>query len=240
MFVFSRSGPPSALLLSALLLVGAAEASVNKSIRIGDGEQTGDQSTVNGSITVGSSAIVDGTLETVNGSIRIDDNSRFQSASTVNGSIRIGAGAMTDSVSSVNGTIRIGANASIAEELSVVNGKVTIDEGGRIGGDVSNVNGEIVIEGTEIGGSLSTVTGDVTLTRGSTLKGDLVIEEPSGWGWGRRHSKPQIIIGPDSAVVGTIIAEHEVELFISDSASVGAVSGEISLDQAVRFSGDRP
>jgi hypothetical protein len=41
-------------------------------------------------------------------------------------------------------------------------------------------------------------------------------------------------------VDGNIIVEREVELYISDTAEVGGVSGVMSIDQAVRFSGERP
>jgi hypothetical protein len=34
--------------------------------------------------------------------------------------------------------------------------------------------------------------------------------------------------------------EREVDLFISESAEVGGVSGEMTMDDAVRFSGDQP
>ena len=224
----------------ALLLAVSAEASINKSIRIDAGTRAGDQSTVNGSITVGSDAVIDGSLETVNGSIRIDDNSRFSSASTVNGSIRVGSGIVADSIESVNGTIRIGESATINDSVEVVNGKIEIARGSSVGDDVSNVNGEITIEGTEIGGDLSTVSGDITLTDGSVLNGDLLIEKPGGRGWGRNNRKPRVVIGPGARVVGSIVAEREIELFISDSASVGGVSGEASMDSAVRFSGNRP
>jgi hypothetical protein len=41
-------------------------------------------------------------------------------------------------------------------------------------------------------------------------------------------------------VEGALVLEREVELFISDSAEVGSVEGVMSIDDAVRFSGDRP
>ena len=62
----------------------------------------------------------------------------------------------------------------------------------------------------------------------------------SGWGWNNNQRRPKIIIGPDSKVLGDIVLEREVELFISESAEVGGVSGEMSMDDAVRFSGSRP
>ena len=119
---------------------------------------------------------------------------------------------------------------------------IAIDSGSKIANDVSNVNGEISITGAEIGGDLSTVNGDVALNDGANLHGDLTIEKPGGFNWNKdeNNRKPRVTIGPGSKVGGKIIAEREVELYISDTAEVGGVSGVMTMDQAVRFSGDRP
>jgi hypothetical protein len=92
-----------------------------------------------------------------------------------------------------------------------------------------------------MGGNLETVNGDVSLEDKSVVKGDLVVEKNSGWGWGKSKSrKPRIVVGPGSRVEGKIILKREVELFISETAEVGGVEGEMSMDDAIRFSGKRP
>lgn len=225
----------------AFAIIGPAQAwSLNKSIDIGDGVEAGAQSSVNGSISIGEGAVISGSVETVNGTIRIDKNARVENAETVNGSIRMASGVTAEDVGSVNGSIRLGENVIIDGEVSVVNGKISLDRGTRVADDVSNVNGEISLTGAEIGGNLTTVNGDVTLDEGSTLRGDLIIEKPGGWGWNRDRRKPKVIIGPGSKVIGSISLEREVELFISESAEVGGVTGEMGMDDAVRFSGRRP
>lgn len=226
--------------LLAALIAAPACANVNKSITIGDNTETGSESTVNGSISVGSGSTVNGSLSTVNGTIRIDRDAKAGDIETVNGSIRIGDGTVVDDVESVNGSIRIGERVVVDGEIDVVNGKITLGTGSRVTDGVSNVNGEFQISGTEIGGNLSTTNGDVWLMDGSILQGDLIVEKPGGWGNRNRNRKPKIVIGPDSRVAGTVVVEREVELFISDTAEVGGVSGEMSMADAVRFSGDRP
>jgi UDP-3-O-[3-hydroxymyristoyl] glucosamine N-acyltransferase len=225
-----------------LFLVTPAQAlSINKSVKIDAGSQADGASTVNGSIAVGSGATITGPLETVNGAIRIDENAVVADAETVNGSVKLGSGVKAQDISSVNGAIRIGERVTINGEISIVNGKIDVDAGSTVSKDVSNVNGEIEISGAEIAGGLSTVNGDVTLDEGAVLRGNLTIEKPGGVNWGNRNSrKPRIIIGPGSKVGGDIVAEREIELYISDSAEVGGVSGVMSMDQAVRFSGSRP
>jgi len=48
------------------------------------------------------------------------------------------------------------------------------------------------------------------------------------------------VIGPGSTVEGVIDLEREVDLYISASANVGGGKCEMSMDDAVRFSGDKP
>ena len=212
----------------------------NKSITIADGAESEGRTTINGSISVGEAAIVSGALTTVNGTVRIDDDARVRDLETVNGSIRVGSGVETGDLDSVNGSIRLGDNVTVDGGVTVVNGKITLGEGTRVADDVTNVNGEISLTSAEVGGDLETTNGDVSLLSGSVLEGDLIIEKPGGLGWFRDKRKPKVVIGADSKVMGTIRLEREVDLFISESAEVGDVSGEMSLDDAVRFSGNRP
>jgi hypothetical protein len=230
----------SAALVALLLMAPAYGLNLNKSVNVDAGSKTGGQSSVNGSISVGRGAIIDGSLETVNGSIRVDEDVTLEDAETVNGTIRIASGSSADDVTSVNGAIRLGENVSIGGEIDVVNGKISLDKGTTVTDGVSNVNGEISLSGAEVGGNLSTVNGDVSLNDGATLRGDLIVERPGGWGWNDNKRLPKVIIGPNSKVLGNIVLEREVELYISNSAEVGGVTGEMSLDDAVRFSGDRP
>jgi len=227
-------------LLMLMLLLPAHAANVNKSIRIGDGIESDGHSTVNGSITVGDDARISGSLDTVNGTIRVGEGTVIEDAETVNGSIRLDHDTSARNISGVNGSIRLGERVTVSGEVSVVNGKIETAAGTSIKRDVSNVNGEIEISGTEIGGDLSTVTGDVLLEGDSVVRGDLLIEKPRGWNSGRSSRKPRVVIGPGAQVVGTVELEHEVKLYISETASVGGVSGVMSLEDAVRFSGKRP
>lgn len=233
-------GSLAAGLASLMLFADASGFNLNKSIRIDAGGESNGESTVNGSITVGSDAVVNGALETVNGTIRVDENARIEDAQTVNGSIRLATGVTAGEIASVNGSIGIEAESTVTD-VSVVNGKISLEKGASVSADVGNVNGEIGIAGAEIGGDLTTVNGDVTLTDSAVLRGDLRVEEPDNFGWGNRQQrKPKIVVGPGVRVEGDIVLEREVELYISDSAEVGGVRGVMSMDDAVRFSGDRP
>lgn len=228
-------------LLVLLMAVPAFGASINKSVRIDAGSDSRGATSVNGSISVGGGAVVNGGLKTVNGTIRVDSGAHIENASTVNGGLRLADMVEAGNLSTVNGSVKLGPNAVIEGEIKAVNGRISIEQGGRVRDDVGNVNGQIGLSGAEVGGNLSTVSGDIELADGSVVKGDLIVEKPSGWGWDRQKSrKPRIVIGPGCKVDGKIILEREVALFISESASVGGVEGEMSPDDAVRFSGKRP
>jgi hypothetical protein len=66
----------------------------------------------------------------------------------------------------------------------------------------------------------------------------IIVKKPQrSWGlnWGRSRP-PRIVIGAGSVVEGTLTFEQEVELYVHDSARVGAITGA----KAVSYSGDRP
>lgn len=229
----------TAATLAMLLAVAPAQGfDINKSINIEAGAESGARSTVSGSISVGRGATVTGSLETVNGRISIEEDASVRDAETVNGSLRVADGAGTGSLSTVNGEVRLGGRVRVDGSVSTVNGSLDLGQGTAVSDDVGNVNGEITLAGAEVGGNLETVNGNVTLEDGSVVRGDLVVEKTRGNDWFNRP--PRVVIGPGSRVEGEIRLEREVELYISDSAEVGGVSGAMSMEDAVRFSGDRP
>lgn len=227
-------------LLAMLLSLPALAASVNKSVVIDAGSRTEGASSVNGSIEVRKNAVVTGGVQTVNGTVRIDSGARVGNASTVNGSLKLKENVEADSLSTVNGTIEVGEKTTIDGSIEAVNGAIYLRSGASVAADVENVNGKITLSGAAVGGSVTTVSGDVFIVEGSVVAGDLIIEKPGGWGWNHNKRLPRVVVGPDSIVRGNIKLEHEVKLFISVAASVGDVIGVMSLQEAVRFSGDKP
>ncbi|MEM7431897.1 MAG: hypothetical protein AAF351_08150 [Pseudomonadota bacterium] len=229
----------SLLAMMMLSVATPAQASINKDIQISAGSESDGDSSVNGDIRVGSGAVVTGGLSTVNGSITVDSDATVRDVSTVNGSLEIEAGVTTKDLETVNGSITLDGNVDVDGGVEAVNGKIRMKAGSTVADDVSNVNGKINITATEIGGDLSTVSGNITLSDGAVVKGDLIVEEPSGWGW-KNRKKPKIVIGPNSRVEGNIVLEQEVDLYISDSAEVGGVQGKMSMSDAMRFDGNSP
>jgi len=227
--------------LLTLIASPAFGLSINKSVKIEPGSESTGASSVNGSITVGENAVVTGDVVTVNGSVRVDSGANIESASTVNGAVKVADNVQSEDLSTVNGSVKVGESSTVDGEIETVNGRINVNKGSTVANNVSNVNGEIELSGAEVGGGVSTVSGDINVVDGSVVKGDILVEKSNSMGWGNsKDRKPRIVIGTDSTVEGVIKLEREVELFISDTAKVGGVEGVMSIDDAVRFSGDRP
>jgi len=193
--------------------------------------------TVNGSIHVPAGQH-SGAVGTVNGSIRIDDGATVGPARTVNGGIDVGAHATADSVTTVNGHVTLGAGAHVSHEVTSVNGAMDLESGADVGGGLKNVNGQITLKTAHVGGGLTTVGGDIDLSGESRVEGGILVQEPGGWfgGSSSRPRKPRIVIGPGAVVQGNLRFEREVELYVSERATVGPITGAT----AIRFAGDRP
>jgi DUF4097 and DUF4098 domain-containing protein YvlB len=227
-------------LLTLLMAVPAAGASINKSITIEAGSESDGASSVNGSVTVEKGAVVSGDVSTVNGKVRVHDDAKVGSASTVNGGLTVGDNVTAGSLETVNGSISVGEGSEINGFVEAVNGRIALDSGAKVDGNVGNVNGDIRLAGAEVDGDLQTVSGNIYVQDAAVVTGDIRIEKPSVWSFGSKKDTPEVVIGPGSVVKGKIMLERKVELYISESAEVGGVEGAMSMDDAVRFSGDTP
>lgn len=202
------------------------------------GDVTADGSganTVNGSIHV-PAGTHSGAVGTVNGSIRIDDNATVARAGTVNGSVALGAHATADTVGTVNGSITLGEGAHVVHEVTTVNGSMTLKSGADVGGALANVNGHMALDAAHVGGGLRTVDGDIDVRSGSHVEGGILVKHGGGGWFNFDVHKPRIVIGPGAVVQGELRFERPVDLYVSDSATTGPISGAT----AVRFPGASP
>jgi hypothetical protein len=196
----------------------------------------GDESTkVNGSIHVPAGK-QPGAVATVNGSIHVDDNAAVTSATTVNGGVHLGAHAGASSLNSVNGSITLGAGAHVSGSTSSVNGELTLEDGAEISGSLSNVNGKITLTTAHVGGGIKTVNGSMNIIGASHVEGGILVEKSSGELMQIVRDVPRIVIGPGATVQGDLRFERKVQLFVSDKATIGTVTGATP----VTFTGDTP
>ncbi|MHB8477996.1 MAG: DUF4097 family beta strand repeat-containing protein [Steroidobacteraceae bacterium] len=196
----------------------------------------GDASTkVNGSIHVPAGKEA-GAVTTVNGSIHIDDNAAVTSATTVNGGVHMGAHATAASLNSVNGSIVLGAGAHVSGSASSVNGELSLGDGADVAGSLSNVNGKITLTDAHVGGGIKTVNGGMSITGASRVEGGILVTKPSGDLLQLVRNVPRIVIGPGATVQGELRFERTVQLYVSDKATIGTVTGAT----AITFTGDTP
>jgi hypothetical protein len=194
----------------------------------------GDGSTkVNGSVHVSAGKAAE-EARTVNGSIHVDDNATVTSVGTVNGSVRLGAHSTATSAKTVNGAITLGEGAHVSGSAATINGDLNLASGAEVSGSLTNVNGKIDLNSAHVGGGIKSVNGDMNILGTSHVEGGILVEKPSGMLFKSRD--PVIVIGPGAVVQGDLRFERQVKLYVSDKATIGAVTGATP----IAFSGDNP
>jgi DUF4097 and DUF4098 domain-containing protein YvlB len=186
--------------------LGDGISKVNGSIRVDDGQRTGDVSTVNGSITVGRDAQV-GDVD------------------TVNGSVRLGPGATAEAADTVNGDVVLDERVQVKGSVDTVNGEMTLRNGASVGGSLENVNGEIQLQGAQVAGHIETVNGDVFVGAGSRVDGGIHVEKSEGWFKRKPSRNPKVTIESGAVVAGPLHFEREVDLYVGPGATIGPVEG---------------
>jgi DUF4097 and DUF4098 domain-containing protein YvlB len=201
-----------------------------------DSDVTGNHA-INGSIHI-SAGTPGGEVTTINGSIRADDNAQISGGHTVNGNISIGDHATATSLTTVNGGIVLGREAKVSATVTTVNGTLALRQGSEVGGHLANVNGSIILAGATVDGGISTVNGNIDIGANSHVRGGIIVHKPSTgfFHWWSDSDKPRVVVGPGAVVEGAMTFDRAVRLYISDTATIGQVTGAT----AVKFSGDQP
>jgi hypothetical protein len=194
-----------------------------------------DSTKINGSVHVPAGK-QPGAVATVNGSIQVDDHAAITSATTVNGSVNLGDHGTATSLNSVNGAITLGSGAHVSRSIASVNGELTLNDGADVAGSLSNVNGTITLTAAHVGGGIKTVNGSMTITGASRVEGGILVQKPSGELMHSNRDVPRIVIGPGATVQGALRFERTVQLYVSDKATIGTVTGATPIP----FSGDSP
>jgi hypothetical protein len=107
----------------------------------------------------------------------------------------------------------------------------------EVGGDLSYTIGRIELDAAHVFGSITTTNGSTNIGANSRVDGGIHVEKPrSGWFSHDNSKPPRIVIGPGSAVKGTLQFDRPVMLLVSDRATVGKIVGA----KPVMFKGDTP
>jgi cytoskeletal protein CcmA (bactofilin family) len=177
-----------------------------------------------------------GDVETIHGVISIDDNAKLGAAKSVDGDIYLGAHASAASLRNENGSITADKGSRVYGNVSAINGAITVLDDAEISGSVSEVNGTILVNNGHIAGDIKTNFGDVRVSGTSVVDGGIRVKNLELGVLHQGQHTSRIIVGPGVRIHGDIRFEHEGRLFVSDKATIGAVSGV----EAVKFSGDDP
>jgi len=111
-----------------------------------------------------------------------------------------------------------------------------VADGAEIMGSLVNVNGKISLTAAHVGGGIKTVTGSISITGASHVEGGIVVEKAPRSLFSMDSDVPRIVIGPGATVQGALRFERKVDLFVSDKATIGPVTGATP----VTFTGDTP
>jgi DUF4097 and DUF4098 domain-containing protein YvlB len=225
------------LSLAWLVPAGAQDIEkVNGSIRVAAGQTAGKLSTVNGSIQVEAKATV-GDAETVNGRISLGDGASAGGLETVNGAVELGAGASAANIETVNGRVTLGADARVKGGVETVNGAVTLGTKAQVDGKIATVDGNLTLQRGARSGPIVTTNGDIDIGPEAHVQSIEVAKGSLTFKWFGGGSKPpRIVIGPGATVSGRLKFHREVQLFVSESAKIGAVTGA----EVQRFKGKQP
>lgn len=188
---------------------------------------------INGPVSVGPGQQTNQDVTTVNGAVTVGDGAKIKGATTVNGSITFGSNVTAESAKTVNGAVKIGESTHVSGPVLTVNGEVTLAKSADVQGKVANVNGAIHLASAHVGGGIGTVAGDIDVGSGSRVEGGIHVESST---FNSSMKVPRIVIGPDAVVQGTLKFDHEVKLYVSDTATIGPVEGATP----EKFSGDQP
>jgi hypothetical protein len=166
---------------------------------------------------------------------------------TITSDISLSARAQAESLHSLTGAITLQRNSRVAGNVETGNGEIVLEAGSEVTGKLSNSSGTIRIEGARVGGLVSTTYGDIYIDADSRLDGGILVHKRNVIGLSLgddlklgipvgRSTPPRVVIGPRAMVAGVLRFKREVQLLVSESATIGTVEGATP----VMFGTDQP
>ena len=159
----------------------------------------------------------------------------FEPIETITSDISLAANAHAKSVESLTGAITLHRDAHVAGNVETSNGALVLAPGSEVGGSLSNDTGPIRIDGARVGGRVSTAYGDIYIGPDSRIDGGILVRKRGVIGLSLgdfqlgipvgNSTPPRVVIGPRAKVAGLLRFKREVELLVSESATIGPVEG---------------
>jgi hypothetical protein len=159
----------------------------------------------------------------------------FEPIETITSDIALAANARAKSVESLTGAITLHRNAHVAGDVETGNGALVLEPGAEVGGSLTNDAGPIRIEAARVGGRVSTTYGDIYIGPDSRVESGILVRKRGVIGLSLgdfqlgipvgNSAPPRVVIGPRATVAGVLRFKREVELLVSESATIGPVEG---------------
>jgi hypothetical protein len=140
----------------------------------------------------------------------------------------------SDSVETLTRDICLAPN-SRAASLESLSGAITLQSDAEVTGNVATDSGVVRVEGAHVGGRIETTSGDIYIGPDSRIEGGILVQRRGliGFAFGDfrlgipvgSSTPPRVVIGPRASVTGVLRFKREVELLVSDSATIGPVEG---------------
>jgi hypothetical protein len=127
-----------------------------------------------------------------------------------------------------------------AQSLESFSGAITLQRGAHVTGNVETDTGAVRVEGAHVGGLVATTYGDIYIGPDSRIDGGILVRKrgviglvlgedfqfgiPVG-----RSTPPRVVIGARATVAGVLRFKREVELLVSETATIGPVEGATPL-----------
>ena len=155
---------------------------------------------------------------------------------TITRDISLSTRAQAESLHSMTGAITMQRNARVMGDVETGNGEIVLEAGSEVTGKLSNTTGTIRIDAARVGGLVSTTYGDIYIGADSRLDGGILVHKRNviGLSLGEdlklgipvgNATPPRVVIGPRATVAGVLRFKREVELLVSESATIGPVVG---------------
>lgn len=169
-----------------------------------------------------------------------------QAVETITRDIALSPDSETKSVESFSGAITVHRGARVAGKVETEHGDLILEPGAEVGGRLANEAGAITLTAAKVRGGIATTQGDIEIGPDSLVQGGILVRKrgviglalgplqlgvPSG-----RSTPPRVVIGPGATVEGKLRFKRKVQLFVSDTATIGTIEGATP----IYFAGARP
>lgn len=158
-----------------------------------------------------------------------------QAVETFTRDISLSPGDEVRSVESISGGIILQQGSRVIGNVETERGDVLLEPGVEVGGRLQNDAGTIAIDAARVLRGIATTDGDICIGPASLVKGGILVRKRNRVGLALgplqlgvpvgRSTPPVVVIASGATVEGKLRFKREVQLFVSEGATIGPVEG---------------